>query len=63
MGAYAHNSTLENNEIAYNGWEQKVTESANVTFRNNFVHHNVGRRHLVRQRQYRRARRRQSRGG
>ena len=38
----AHNSTLESNEIAYNGWEQKVGESANVTFRNNFVHHNVG---------------------
>ena len=33
---------LEGNEIAYNGWEQKVMESANVTFRNNFVHHNAG---------------------
>src|SRR4030095_6046162 len=42
MGPYAHNSTLEGNEIAYNGWQQKVTESANVTFRNNFVHHNTG---------------------
>jgi parallel beta-helix repeat protein len=42
MGPYAHNTTLEGNEIAYNGWQQKVTESANVTFRNNFVHHNYG---------------------
>ena len=39
---YAHNTTFENNEIAYNGREQKVVESANVTFRNNFVHHNIG---------------------
>ena len=37
-----HNTTLESNEIAYNGREQKVGESANVTFRNNFVHHNAG---------------------
>jgi len=42
MGPYAHNATLEGNEIAYNGWQQKVMESANVTFRNNFVHHNTG---------------------
>jgi parallel beta-helix repeat protein len=42
FGDPADNSTLENNEIAYNGREQKVGESANVTFRNNFVHHNVG---------------------
>ena len=42
MGARAQNTILENNEIAYNGPEQKVGESANVTFRNNFVHHNVG---------------------
>jgi len=42
MGPYAHDTTLEGNEIAYNGWEQKVMESRNVTFRNNFVHHNVG---------------------
>jgi parallel beta-helix repeat protein len=42
MGPYVHNTTLEGNEIAYNGWEQKVMESANVTFRNNFVHHNTG---------------------
>ena len=33
MGRYAHYSTLDSNEIAYNSWEQKVTESANVTFR------------------------------
>ena len=42
MGPYAHNTTLESNEIAYNGTQQKVSESANVTFRNNFVHHNAG---------------------
>ena len=42
LGTYAHNTRLENNEIAYNGREQKVGESANVTFLNNFVHHNVG---------------------
>jgi parallel beta-helix repeat protein len=36
------NSILENNEIAYNGYEQRVGQSANVTFRNNFIHHNVG---------------------
>jgi parallel beta-helix repeat protein len=42
FGASAHNSTLENNEIAYNGHHQKIGQSANVTFRNNFVHHNVG---------------------
>ena len=38
----AHNTTFDSNEIAYNGPEQKVVQSANVTFRNNFVHHNVG---------------------
>ena len=42
MGARAQNTILENNEIAYNGPEQKIGESANVTFRNNFVHHNMG---------------------
>ena len=42
IGYYARNTTLENNEIAYNGREQKVMESVNVTFRNNFVHHNIG---------------------
>ena len=37
----AHNSLVEHNEIAYNGPEQKVAgQSVNVTFRNNFVHHN-----------------------
>ena len=42
LGYFATNATLENNEIAYNGREQKVMESVNVTFRNNFVHHNIG---------------------
>ena len=37
----ADNTTFDSNEIAYNGPEQKVGQSANVTFRNNFVHHNV----------------------
>src|SRR4030095_5123112 len=41
-GSYTHNSLLENNEIARNGWEQKIAQSTNVTFRNNFVHHNAG---------------------
>ncbi len=46
-GAYlcqrCDNSVLEGNEIAYNGTEQKVANhSANVVFRNNFVHHNLG---------------------
>ena len=40
-GVRADNTTFEGNEIAYNGPEQKVGLSANVTFRNNFVHHNV----------------------
>jgi parallel beta-helix repeat protein len=38
----ADNTTFDSNEIAYNGPEQKVGMSANVTFRNNFVHHNRG---------------------
>jgi parallel beta-helix repeat protein len=42
FGDPAEYSTIENNEIAYNGPNQKVGESANVTFRNNFVHHNMG---------------------
>ena len=42
MGPYAHNSTFDSNEIAYNGGDQKLGETTNVTFRNNFVHHNVG---------------------
>jgi parallel beta-helix repeat protein len=33
---------FDTNEIAHNGPEQKMMESVNVTFRNNFVHHNVG---------------------
>jgi parallel beta-helix repeat protein len=41
-GYYASYTTFENNEISYNGKEQKVMESTNVTFRNNFVHHNQG---------------------
>ncbi len=42
VGQYADNTTFDSNEIAYNGPEQKVGQSANVTFRNNFVHHNLG---------------------
>ena len=38
----AHNSTVENNEISYNGYEQKIIQSANVIFRGNFIHHNEG---------------------
>jgi parallel beta-helix repeat protein len=41
-GLSSHNSLIENNEIARNGWEQKIVLSTNVTFRNNFVHHNAG---------------------
>ena len=41
VGAQANNTTFDSNEIAYNGPEQKVVQSSNVTFRNNFVHHNV----------------------
>ena len=45
-GAYlcqrCDDSVLEANEIAYNGTEQKIANhSANVVFRNNFVHHNL----------------------
>jgi hypothetical protein len=40
-GQYADNTIFDGNEIAYNGPEQKVGLSANVTFRNNFVHHNI----------------------
>ena len=40
-GAYLPaNTTFSDNEIAYNGPEQKISLSVNVTFRNNFVHHN-----------------------
>lgn len=41
-GNFADNTIFDSNEIAYNGPEQKVLHSTNVTFRNNFVHHNVG---------------------
>ena len=41
LGVRADNTTFEGNEVAYNGPEQKVVLSANVRFRNNFVHHNV----------------------
>jgi len=41
-GYRAIETILDTNEIAYNGPEQKVMESVNVTFRNNFVHHNAG---------------------
>jgi parallel beta-helix repeat protein len=36
----ARNVLFEANEISYNGPEQKVTQTTNVIFRNNFVHHN-----------------------
>jgi hypothetical protein len=42
LGDSADNTTFDNNEIAYNGREQKVGRSSNVKFTNNFVHHNVG---------------------
>jgi len=35
-------TVYENNEIAYNGQNQKIVASTNVTFRNNYIHHNVG---------------------
>jgi len=41
VGQYADNTIFDSNEIAYNGPEQKVGLSANVAFRNNFVHHNI----------------------
>ena len=34
-------TTFENNEIAYNGSEQKIVGATSITFRNNFVHHNA----------------------
>jgi parallel beta-helix repeat protein len=44
-GAYlvwkAANTTFDTNDISYNGGMQKVLGSSYVTFRNNFVHHNV----------------------
>jgi parallel beta-helix repeat protein len=42
LGVFANNSIVEDNEIARNGPEQKIGESANVIIRNNFVHHNLG---------------------
>jgi parallel beta-helix repeat protein len=41
QGFRSDNTTFDSNEIAYNGPEQKVGISANVAFRNNFVHHNI----------------------
>jgi len=41
-GYRSADTILDTNEIAYNGPEQKVMDSKNVTFRSNFVHHNVG---------------------
>jgi parallel beta-helix repeat protein len=41
IGYFITDVTFDSNEIAYNGTEQKVMDSANVIFRNNFVHHNV----------------------
>ncbi len=35
------NVTFDNNEIAYNGAEQKFGDSSAIIFRNNYVHHNV----------------------
>ena len=61
-GPYAHNSTFDSNETAYNGGDQKLGETTNVTFRNNSSI-TTRARYLVQQQQYRRARRRQSRGG
>ena len=42
QGAQAHRTLIEGNEIAFNGREMKLGLSDDVTFRNNFVHHNVG---------------------
>jgi parallel beta-helix repeat protein len=41
FGLYSHNSVFEFNEVSFNGWEQKITESNNVIVRNNFIHHNA----------------------
>jgi len=41
-GAYlSSNTVFSDNEISYNGPEQKILGSTNITFRNNFVHHNL----------------------
>jgi parallel beta-helix repeat protein len=36
------NTIFEENDVSYNGPEQKMVGTTNVTFRNNFVHHNAG---------------------
>jgi parallel beta-helix repeat protein len=41
QGFRSDNTIFDSNEIAYNGPEQKVGVSANVSFVNNFVHHNI----------------------
>lgn len=38
----AVDTTFEENDLSYNGPEQKMVGTTNVTFRNNFVHHNSG---------------------
>ena len=39
----AHDVLFEDNDISYNGETQKVVDNTqNVTFRNNWVHHNLG---------------------
>lgn len=41
-GAYrGHGTVFDNNEIAYNGSEQKIVQATGVVFRNNWVHHNT----------------------
>ena len=42
FGSFSHNSVVEKNVIANNGWEQKISESVNVKVQNNHVHHNEG---------------------
>lgn len=39
IGNQAHGSTIEYNEIAFNGPEQKLILTNNMTFRRNWVHH------------------------
>jgi parallel beta-helix repeat protein len=40
--SHADRAVFENNDISYNGQEQKVLLSTGVKFLNNFVHHNLG---------------------
>ena len=40
-GYLSANVLVEDNEIAFNGQEQKVLSASGITFRNNFVHHNL----------------------